>query len=340
MTADIVASAPGKLFLLGEYAVLDGCPAVVAAVDRRVEVRVRIVAASRVRIVAPGFADPLEFPSGAPPATHAAHGFTLAAYRAVGARLPRLAGLGMDIEIVSRLAQPDGTKTGLGSSAAVTVAVVAALFAAVEGDGADARRAAVFGAAFAAHRAAQGGLGSGADVAAAVYGGVLRCQPRVEGLPGATPLGLPTGTALLAAWSGETAATPGLVQRYLGMRNGARAVRATFVDASRRCVERFVDGLNRGALLLTELDTNGAALEQLGTALDVPLVTARLRELIAIARAHGAGAKISGAGGGDCGIALTTNPTAATRIRAQWRTAGLVPLDLQISAEGVTVGRR
>src|SRR5699024_4195204 len=32
-------SAPGKLFLIGEYAVLDGAAAVLSAVDRRVQVR-------------------------------------------------------------------------------------------------------------------------------------------------------------------------------------------------------------------------------------------------------------------------------------------------------------
>ncbi|PKL95245.1 MAG: ATP-binding protein, partial [Gammaproteobacteria bacterium HGW-Gammaproteobacteria-8] len=31
----ILADAPGKLLLLGEYAVLDGAPALVMAIDRR-----------------------------------------------------------------------------------------------------------------------------------------------------------------------------------------------------------------------------------------------------------------------------------------------------------------
>ena len=38
MTA-VTASAPGKLFLAGEYVVLRGAPAVVAAIDRRVSLR-------------------------------------------------------------------------------------------------------------------------------------------------------------------------------------------------------------------------------------------------------------------------------------------------------------
>ena len=35
----MIATAPGKLILTGEYAVLDGAPAVVVAVDRRAVAR-------------------------------------------------------------------------------------------------------------------------------------------------------------------------------------------------------------------------------------------------------------------------------------------------------------
>ena len=52
MTA-IVTSAPGKLFLLGEYAVLEGAPALLTAVDARVRVRIEPAEAGRWRLDAP-----------------------------------------------------------------------------------------------------------------------------------------------------------------------------------------------------------------------------------------------------------------------------------------------
>ena len=38
----MIATAPGKLILTGEYAVLDGAPALVVAIDRRVVARRRV----------------------------------------------------------------------------------------------------------------------------------------------------------------------------------------------------------------------------------------------------------------------------------------------------------
>ena len=49
----------------------------------------------------------------------------------------------------------------------------------------------------------------------------------------------------------------------------------------------------------------------------------------------GAAAKPSGAGGGDCGIALATSEAQADAVRAAWRAEGIVPLPVAIAAEGV-----
>ena len=52
----IETSAPGKLVLLGEYSVLFGAPAIVAAVDRRAIVRLEGSAGDAWKVSAPGLA--------------------------------------------------------------------------------------------------------------------------------------------------------------------------------------------------------------------------------------------------------------------------------------------
>ena len=139
-------SAPGKLFLIGEYAVLHGGTAVVAAVDRRAVAR---------------------FVPGAQPATPliAEAVNVLAAYaRERDLRLPD----GAPLVDSSALSQ-DGQKLGLGSSAAALVAAMGALWDVLgQADGTLPLELAVK-----AHRQAQGGRGSGGDVAAALRGGVI-----------------------------------------------------------------------------------------------------------------------------------------------------------------------
>jgi phosphomevalonate kinase len=331
MTPRIVTRAPGKLFLLGEYAVLDGEPAVVAAVDRYVEVEVARRADRVLHLAASGYAPPVtvdaaECNGSAPNA----YGYVLAAYRQVAARCPELRRGGFDVRITSDLTAGP-IKIGLGSSAAVTAAATAAFFGfASEPPSA----AAVFAAALQAHRTAQDGHGSGGDVAASVYGGLVRFCPG-DPLPQVEPLPWPADAQLLAAWSGTPAVSADLVAQYVAMQNGQGAARRAFVERARAATADFLTALRRGRLALDAVNANGLALEELGRTAQLPIMTEALAQLVALARRHGAGAKISGAGGGDCGIALARDPLVARRVRTSWCEAGLRPLAVQISPAGV-----
>jgi phosphomevalonate kinase len=105
----VTASAPGKIVLSGEYAVLDGAPAIAMAVDRRAVASVSDNTNDECRVVTEGFES-----SGD------------ARYRIVeavcGARPA-----GRDFVLDTRAFVADGRKLGIGSSAALTVALVAAL---------------------------------------------------------------------------------------------------------------------------------------------------------------------------------------------------------------------
>ena len=53
----VAASAPGKVVLAGEYAVLDGAPAICAALDRRARVQIAPSGTDHHVVEAPGFSD-------------------------------------------------------------------------------------------------------------------------------------------------------------------------------------------------------------------------------------------------------------------------------------------
>lgn len=197
----MIATAPGKLILTGEYAVLDGAPALVVAVNRRVVARRRSgPTGSSPFLIA--VADEIARVYGADhPATQAA----------------------MDIVCDSSAFFLGNTKLGLGSSAAVTVAATALAIGAASGAVPVIDREAVLAIASAAHANAQGSRprvssadlskpriramsysdlsaqvlvaqttgvalggeaspatkarGSGADIASAVHGGVIAFEP-------------------------------------------------------------------------------------------------------------------------------------------------------------------
>lgn len=141
-------SAPGKVFLLGEYAVLGGGVGIVAAVNRRAHLR----------------AGP-RMPRG-PVVAEVVRGLA-----ALGKTLP-------PCDVDTSGMREGGRKLGLGSSA--LAALLTASF------GLDRRDESALSLAVTAHRASQEGKGSGLDVAAAFHGGViagLRQPGAVESLP-------------------------------------------------------------------------------------------------------------------------------------------------------------
>jgi phosphomevalonate kinase len=197
----VIATAPGKIMLTGEYAVLDGGAAVVIAVDRRVRATVG-------------------------PAPVALSEFLAAAAEELGREVGAEAAAALArVTVDSEALRQDGHKLGLGSSAAATVAAVAAALHAVGAFD----RAHVGRLAAAAHAAAQGrrgAAGSGAAIAASTWGGAI-----VFTRGAVAPIALPAGLALDAAWTGAPADTATLVAAVTAARaprrRAALAIAAT-----------------------------------------------------------------------------------------------------------------
>ena len=311
------ADAPGKVFLTGEYAVLDGAPAVVAAVDRRVTVRCQLTPGAdglMVESLAEGGRRTVDV---AGPAPDGDAGAVLAALRVARAR--GFATGRIEAVVDSRAFLLGGRKLGLGRSAATVVAAVAALGA---GD--------VFDLARQAHADFQDGRGSGADVAASFHGGIVEVQRRGEALA-VRARTLPAGLHLVIGYTGESAPTGPMLRRFEAT-HAPRTLRDLHTAA-----ERAADACARAdaGAFLAAVDASGDLLAALGREAGIPVVTPALARLVALARRAGAAAKPSGAGGGDCGIALARSPEEAAAVRAAWAADGLVPLALSIAAEGV-----
>src|SRR5439155_1079328 len=123
----VTASAPGKLFVTGEYAVLAGAPALLAAVDRRALVHIALepgAGALEAESLAEGtrrvIHDPEREPLGGGDA-----GAVLAALRIVRAAMPSLAAMRAQVVVDTRTFLADGEKLGPGRSAATVTAAVA-----------------------------------------------------------------------------------------------------------------------------------------------------------------------------------------------------------------------
>ncbi|MFD6107667.1 phosphomevalonate kinase, partial [Nocardia salmonicida] len=80
-----------------------------------------------------------------------------------------------------------------------------------------------------------------------------------------------------------------------------------------------------------EIDSARTLLADLDAMSDLGIMTPRLQALCDAGAAVGAAAKPSGAGGGDCGIALIerTRPAAIAELTGRWITAGIRPLPLR-----------
>ncbi len=309
------ASAPGKVVLCGEYAVLDGAPAICMAVDRRARVRITAGENGRHTIVAPGFTK-IEGRC----VTHDGRIEWLQGrdeFRLVDAVLCTLDALPREplrIELDTEAFRGRGSaqKIGLGSSAALAAALTAALLGNTD----------VADIAIDAHRVLQGGAGSGADVATAVSGGLV--EYRMHGRV-ARPLRWPEGLHFRLLWSGVTASTKDRITRYLAARRERAAGRLADAAAT------MADAWSSADSVLAGFPDYIAALRRFSVDHDLGIFDAGHDRLVDEAAEAGLVYKPCGAGGGDIGILLGRSPASLDDFAAAGRRA----LDCSFDNTGV-----
>lgn len=333
MSTAIETSAPGKLFLIGEYAVLDGAPALLTAVDRRARVRLTPAAdgdwqlsAANLGIRAMCLGPDGAIPGYAGPELRQKLRVFDAVLRTVNARLPTplpAQHVAIDTADFAR----DGHKLGLGSSAAVAAALTCALGRAA---GQYWSQAELTQRAIDAHRAAQNGAGSGGDVAVAVYGGLIAY--RRDQSPVA--LDWPHSLVGMAVVTGDGASTPDLVARVRALADDQPAAYKRAMGALTELADRVQQSLVNGSDFLRLADDYFRALGFLDGHAGAGIISDRHHELHALAAQHHAVFKSSGAGGGDVGLLFVERGANETAVRSAFDAAGADILPLVFGADG------
>ena len=312
-------SAPGKLFLAGEYAVLWGGTARIAAVGPRSTALVRRRADRQIHLVlAEGRLIGDATPVGVRWRTEVPDGFRFAA-RAVDECL-RAHGsetLGFDLALSPSTTGPGGAKLGLGGSARAAVLASEAARYVLE------LRVDALKVALLAHAKAQDGVGSGGDVAAIFAGGIVRYRryfvdelvsassnaTLAAALASSWPVDLwrlPSAPVQLAyAFTHQSASTPRMIAEV--ERRLSEDERESFVSESDALGNVLEEALLRGDFSILRQTTAElqALLARLGD-----LETENTRRVLALVRTHGCAGKISGAGGGDGCIVFAPDPEA------------------------------
>ena len=360
----VVSWAPGKLYIAGEYAVVEpGHQAVLVTVDRFITVRVTPCSPAggnagtiSSRRYAAGCLPWRRRPQdGMAEAVEGDDDYVVSAIRVVEALVVQGGGRlrSFDLGIVSELDEADGRKLGLGSSAAVTVATVravAGLYSLSLDD------LSVYKLAMLASDAVQP-IGSGGDIAASAVTGwvdyaspdrvwLRRARQRAQARggtgdllesdwPGLCLRRLPVPSVRLqVGWTGAPASTPALVADVQTRSHGADDY-TVFLRDSQDCLARLITAIEDDdvARIMRQIARNRALLAGLSRIGGRTIETTELSRLVEIALDHGATAKSSGAGGGDCGIALCPPATDLVALRAAWETAGIRPLDLSVYSQ-------
>lgn len=355
----VVASAYGKLYLAGEYAVVEaGYPAVIAAINQQIFVRIESadigsIHSNQVRdlsVVWKRKSGKLLF-SDQHPYTLVESAMKVAEdyIRATGLPTQETYKLSITSELDN---EETGQKYGLGSSGAVIVAVIKAILAYY---GQQSTPEVIFKLAVLAQMRLNM-KGSFGDIAASSYGGLIAyhsvnrnwlsqkmaelsvldlVKEKWQGFS-VEELEFPSPLRLMIGWTGNAASTDDLVSQVTEHRTQAdkEDIHRQFLCASRSCVEGFILACKAGDAsgVQLALDENRRLLRQFSQDMGMIIETPRLEKLCQIANHFGAVAKSSGAGGGDCGICLVETAQQRESISTAWAKAKIQELPLSIAA--------
>jgi len=322
----VVASAPAKIILLGEHFVVYGEPAIVMAIDKRAYARVEKRNDNRLHVRSMDLNLEVFFENGSLRVEQGDLKEAKMKFEPVKQAIEKVMEkhgqhVGLDIEINSTV--PVGA--GLGSSAAVIAATTAATGAILD---VKLSKEDILRITYAAEKIVHG-TPSGVDPAISTMGGTMLFQMDT----GFKPLEVKTNIPLIIGDTGVERSTRVQVEKVRDLVDKYPRVTEHLMKAAREIVLRAIEALKENDLetLGTMMNINHALLYGIGVSDE------SLEWLANAARKAGAlGAKLTGAGGGGCMIALAREEKLEQVSEAIQRSGGR-PFVARKTEEGVRI---
>lgn len=347
----ITTKIPGKLFIAGEYAVTEpGNRAILVAVDKFITISLE-KKENQGTIIVDNRAINWTRKNGKIHIDESPRlKYVLKAMELVESYAKELGKepIYYKLQVDSQLETREGIKYGLGSSSAVTVAAVDGLCKLYK---IDLSKKELFKLAALVNLSINRESSCG-DIAACVYGGWIEYRSfnrqlvieKIKSMPigklltkdwpylEIRELVPPKDLRLIIGWTGKPASSINLVGVFNEKKQENREVFNKFLTASEKCVDEIIGAFHKKDIeeIKRQIERNRKLLIALGEGLGLEIETPILKNLSEIANTYGACAKLSGAGGGDCGIAIFNQDLDLNNLVKDWEKAGIKYLPLTV----------